>query len=220
MTDPMSDPGVRVVELQVADAPEAWRNAGFAVVEDVCEVGSVRLRLVGREAGRGVVGWGLSGVDVTEVDGVPVVGFDTSSLVPHDRSPSGSGYSTNGTVAIDHLVLMTPDLDRTLDALAGIGLEPRRHRDGELGGNAVRQVFYRLGEVVLEVVGDPQAHGEGPASIWGITFTVADIDATAALLGDGVGRVKDAVQPGRRITTLRGRDLGISTAVAFISERA
>ncbi|HJQ04478.1 MAG TPA: hypothetical protein VJ872_03485 [Nocardioides sp.] len=217
----MTGPDVRVVELRIADAPEAWRDAGFAVDGDVCQVGSVTLRFVGRGAGRGVVGWGLSGVDISEIDGVPVVadGFDTLPTET-DLASGPLRYSTNGTVAIDHLVLMTPDLDRTLGALAGIGLEPRRHRDGELGGSAVRQVFYRLGEVVLEVVGDPEAHGEGPASIWGITFTVADIDATAALLGDGVGRVKDAVQPGRRITTLRGRDLGISTAVAFISEKS
>ncbi|GAB3851154.1 hypothetical protein GCM10028801_00160 [Nocardioides maradonensis] len=214
----MTGPDVRVVDLRVADAPEAWRDAGFAVDGDICQVGSVRLRFVGREAGRGVVGWGLSGVAVADVDGVATfaAGFDT----PSARSSLRATQPATGVTGIDHLVLMTPDLDRTLDALAGIGLEPRRHRDGELGGGAVRQVFYRLGEVILEVVGDPAAHGEGPASIWGITFTVANIDATAALLGDGVGRVKDAVQPGRRITTLRGRDLGISTAVAFISERA
>lgn len=209
----MTGPVVQVVELRIADAPEAWRRAGFDVAGDTCEVGSVRLRLVGRDAGRGVVGWGLTGVDATAIDAI-----ETARLpAPATRN---DGPHPNGTTAIDHLVLMTPDLDRTLDALAGIGLEPRRHRDGELGGNAVRQVFYRLGEVILEVVGDPAAHGEGPATIWGITFTVGDLDATAALLGDGVGGVKDAVQPGRRITTLRGRDLGISTAVAFLSERS
>jgi hypothetical protein len=31
--------------------------------------------------------------------------------------------------------------------------------------------------------------------------------------------VKDAVQPGRRITTLRSREIGISPAIAFMSER-
>ncbi|GAB4002787.1 VOC family protein [Nocardioides ultimimeridianus] len=209
----MSGPEVRVVDLRIADAPQAWRDAGFAVDGDVCRVGSVLLRFVGREAGRGVVGWGLSGVEVGEVDGVPTVGLDTPLA-------GARSSSTNGVTGIDHLVLMTPDLDRTVTALAGIGLEPRRRRDAELGGSAVQQVFYRLGEVILEVVGDPASHGEGAASIWGITFTVADIDATAALLGEGVGRVKDAVQPGRRITTLRGRAFDISTAVAFLSERA
>ncbi|HWU22653.1 MAG TPA: VOC family protein [Nocardioides sp.] len=215
----MSDGGVRIVELAIADGPEAWRAAGFDVDGEVCVVGSVRLRFVGREAGRGVVGWRLSGVEGADVDGVPVVGFDTLPAEPSSRQGLCGTQPATGVIGIDHLVLMTPDLDRTVTALADIGLEPRRRRDAELGGSAVQQVFYRLGEVILEVVGAPAAHGEAPASTWGITFTVADIDATAALLGEGVGRVKDAVQPGRRITTLRGRDLGITTAVAFISER-
>lgn len=43
------------------------------------------------------------------------------------------------------------------------------------------------------------------------------IDATADLLGEHVGRVKDAVQPGRRIATLRHRELGMSVNTAVIS---
>ena len=46
---------------------------------------------------------------------------------------------------------------------------------------------------------------------------VADIDATAAFFGDRTAPVKDAVQPGRRITTLRHRDLGMSVHTAVIS---
>ena len=43
--------------------------------------------------------------------------------------------------------------DRLRSALEAVGLDVRRERDGVLGGAAVRQVFFRLGEVVLEVVG-------------------------------------------------------------------
>jgi hypothetical protein len=41
--------------------------------------------------------------------------------------------------------------------------------------------------------------------------------ATAAFFGDRTTPVKDAVQPGRRITTLRHRDLGMSVRTAMIS---
>ncbi len=58
---------------------------------------------------------------------------------------------------------------------------------------------------------------EGPATLWGLTHVVADIDATADLLGERVGRVKDAVQPGRRIATLRHRELGMSVNTAVIT---
>lgn len=44
-----------------------------------------------------------------------------------------------------------------------------------------------------------------------------DIDALAQALGTKVGRVKDAVQPGRRIVTLRHQELGISVPIAFMS---
>jgi hypothetical protein len=44
-----------------------------------------------------------------------------------------------------------------------------------------------------------------------------DLDATAAHLGDVTSAPKDAVQKGRRISTLRTRDLDISVPVAFMS---
>ena len=40
--------------------------------------------------------------------------------------------------------------------------------------------------------------------------------STAAALGDRLGEAKDAVQPGRRIATLR-RSAGCTTAIAFMS---
>ncbi len=81
----------------------------------------------------------------------------------------------------------------------------------------MRQVFFRLGEVILEVIGAPDTHGEGDAGFFGLAHTVADLDAVAKLLGPAPGNVKDAVQPGRRIATLRHRDVGMSVATAFMS---
>ena len=191
---------VTLAELLVADPPEAWRAAGFTVDDD----GSCRV-------GKGVVGWALRGLseERTDLDGVPTTASDEPEAEPA-RHP-------NGTTHIDHVVLLTPDLARTVTSLGEIGLEPRRERDGVLGGSPVRQVFYRLGEVILEVVGAPGVAGEGAATIWGLTHTVADIDAAAALLGEHTSPVKDAVQPGRRITTLRTRELGMSVRTALIS---
>lgn len=202
---------VTLSALQIADEPQAWRDAGFAVDGTDVAAGAVVLQLVGREAGRGIVGWSLTGLPagVTDIDGI--------ALVDPAAAAVAASRHANGVSHIDHVVVRTPDLERTNQALEALGVEARRQRDAEMFGQAVRQVFYRLGETILEVVGSPGENGEGPARIWGVTFTVDDIDATAARLGDAVGRVREAVQPGRRITTLRGRDLGVSTAVAFIS---
>ncbi|MBV9662995.1 MAG: glyoxalase, partial [Actinobacteria bacterium] len=61
--------------------------------------------------------------------------------------------------------------------------------------------------------------GDGPARFYGLAFTVADLDATAAYLGDRLRPAKDAVQPGRRIATL-DKSAGSSVAIAFMSPGA
>lgn len=71
-------------------------------------------------------------------------------------------------------------------------------------------MFFRLGEVIVEVVGSPTTAAEGRSSLWGITYVVSDIDATVAFLGEHTTPAKDAVQPGRRITTLHHRAFDMS----------
>lgn len=203
---------VSVEEIEIADPAEAWRGAGFSVDADgACRVGGVRLRLVGRERGTGILGWSLSGISGGDVDGIP-----TS---PTHTTPAEPATHANGVSGIDHVVLLTPDLTRTVAALAAIDVLPRRDRDAAMGGRPMRQIFFRLGEVIVEVVGSPDTAGDGPSSLWGITYVVDDIDATAAFFGDRTLPVKDAVQPGRRITTLRHADLGMSVRTAMISAR-
>lgn len=206
---------VTVGELLVADPPTAWVQAGFSVDADgVSRVGSVRIRLVGRDGGTGIIGWSLRGLPADTGPDLDGVATTTS-----DAAPCSPAEHPNGVTEIDHVVLLSPDLDRTVASLAAIGVQPRRERDGELGGRPIRQVFFRLGEVIVEVVGSPDSASEGPSTLWGITYVVQDVDATAALYGERTAPVKDAVQPGRRITTLRHGDLGMSVRTAMISAR-
>jgi hypothetical protein len=205
---------ITVDQFEVADPADEWTRAGFSVDSDaVCRIGGVRIRLVGRERGRGIVGWSLRGLPsdrpYDEIDGVPTTRSEAVAGSP--------AVHANGVVAIDHVVLLSPDLDRTVASLSAVGADPRRERDAELGGRPMRQIFFRLGDVILEVVGSPATSSEGPSTLWGITYVVADIDATAAFFGDNTTPVKDAVQPGRRITTLAHRGLGMSVPTAMIS---
>lgn len=207
---------VTVDELEVADPADAWTRAGFSVDSDaVCRVGGVRIRLAGRRRGTGIVGWSLRGLppdgSLDDLDGVPTTRSGVVTALPATHA--------NGVTAIDHVVLLSPDLVRTVESMAAVGVEPRRERDGELGGRPIRQIFFRFGEVVIEAVGSPDTANEGPSTLWGITFVVADIDATASFFGDHTAPVKDAVQPGRRITTIRHQALGISVRTAMISAR-
>ena len=215
---------IAVDEFQVADPAHAWTQAGFSVGADaVCRVGGVRIRLVGHDTGaapavtsdtgKGIIGWSLRGLPSDNVigcvDGVPTTRSDVLASAPAEHP--------NGVFAIDHVVLLSPDLSRTVASMAAIGVDPRRERDAELGGRPIRQIFFRFGEVIVEAVGSPEASGEGPSTLWGLTYVVADIDATSAFFGDRTAPVKDAVQPGRRITTLRHRELGMSVRTAMIS---
>jgi len=188
-------------ELEIADEPANWRALGFEVEDGVCQVSSVRLRLVGKGPRRGILGWKLR-------DGEPAA---AAAAAPH----------RNGVAGIDHVVLLSPDLDRTVEELRSDGFELRRIREGETPGGSTRQAFFRLGEPILEVVQAPEGtsvarNPDGPARLWGIAFLVDDIDATGSALGDLLGTARDAVQPGRKIATLRP-EAGLGPAIAFMT---
>ena len=199
-----------LIGLDVAADPDAWRALGFVVDDDdMCEVDGVGIHL--GSAGRKISGWALAGVP----GGVELDGLRT---VP-PPSPATAASHANGTVALDHLVVMSPDPDRTIKALAAHGIEPRRQRQTDQYGPPFTQTFFRLGRPILELIGPGTPAGSEPARFYGIAFTVKDLEATAALLGDRLGRVKDAVQPGRRIATLR-REAGAGIPLAFMSAGA
>jgi catechol 2,3-dioxygenase-like lactoylglutathione lyase family enzyme len=203
-------------ELTVADEPAAWAALGFGVAGGVCEVGEIRIALVGPEAGRGLVGWSLREVESTELDGLPT----SSSQRPPAAGPAAH---PNGVMGLDHVVAITPALERTVAALQAAGLDLRRIREEPTPAGAPRQAFFRLGATILEVVQEPpeaieRGGGSGrPAFFWGLAFAVPEIEAAVDRLGpDRVSEVRAAVQPGRRIATLR-RGAGLSLPVALIT---
>ena len=83
---------------------------------------------------------------------------------------------------------------------------------GVAGG--FRQGFRRLGPAILELVQARDAP-PGPARFWGLVVVVTDLERLARDLGDRLGPVHAAVQPGRRIATLRP-SAGLLQAVAFM----
>ena len=187
-------------ELEIADEPEAWEAAGFRVENGRCLVSRVALRLTGKGPRRGIVGWALD--------------TGRAPAEPADPHP-------NGSAALDHVVMLTPDLDRTIEELEAQGFDLRRRREGPTPGGSTRQAFFRAGEPILEVVQAPEGTSvardpDGPARLWGLAFGVPDLDATSAALGELLGSPRDAVQPGRRIATMRG-EAGLGPAVAFMT---
>lgn len=202
-------------ELTVADAPGAWSALGFDVDGDTFVVGDVRIRLAGPDAGKGLAGWSLRDIETTELDGL--------STARSDRLPPGGRMQhPNGIAELDHVVAITPALERTVAALQGAGLDLRRIREEPTPAGAPRQAFFRLGATILEVVQEPPEaieRGGGdrrPAFFWGLAFVAPDLEATVAGLGDRVSEIRPAIQPGRRIATLR-RSAGLAVPVALIT---
>jgi hypothetical protein len=197
--------GPALVSLAVSGGAGPWADAGFAVTDGRIALGPVTIRPTAVDEPAGIQAWSLTDVE----DGV----LDGLLTVAAEAAPAGPVAHPNTAVALDHLVVASPDLARTTDALAAFGIELRRIRDA----GRMEQRFFRLGPVILEVVGAPDAHGPGAATFWGLAITVADLDAAAALLGPRLGPVTDAVQPGRRIATLRHEAVGVPVPIALMT---
>jgi hypothetical protein len=201
-------------ELTVADVPDVWLALGFEVVGDTCVVGDVRIRLAGLDAGRGLIGWSVRDIERTELDGLSTTRSDR-------QPPSERPEHFNGVTVLDHVVAITPALDRTVAELQGAGLNLRRIREEPTPAGAPRQAFFRLGTTILEIVQEPseaieRAGSDRPAFFWGLAFVAPDLDATVAGLGDRVSEIRPAIQPGRRIATLR-RSAGLAVPVALMT---
>ena len=183
-----------------------WVDLGFAVEDGTCWVDGICHRL-GAE-GKGVVAWSLG-----DIDGLRWTFLDPSSS--HDAQ-SKKVEHRNGVVELDHVVIGTPDLARTVGALEAAGLELRRTRESDTYGAPMRQAFFKAGGTIIEVVGGAEPTGDGPARFFGLAWTVEDLDETAAFFGDRLHPAKDAVQPGRMIATL-DKAAGSTVRMAFMS---
>ncbi len=207
-----------VDELVVAAETGAWRDAGFGVADGGrVQVGSVALELAGSAAGKRIVRCALRGIESESFDGLPIVRSDGAAAADgvQPRHP-------NGVTRIDHVVAFTPDLDRTVAAGQALGLDLRRIRDEPAPAGSPRQAFFRIGELLLEVAQAPPGSPlkpDSPARFYGLAFLVDDIDDTSASLGDLCSEPRDAVQPGRRIATVR-KEAGLGLPVAFMTPRS
>jgi hypothetical protein len=201
--------------LTVSGDPALWRSLGFVVtVDGLLPLHGTSIQInspVDASAGPGgLTAWSVSGLDVDSGTGLDLDGLPTDSVAP--MSPVYADHPI-GATGLDHVVVMTSDLERTSTAIAeATGCELKRIR--EVG--SMRQGFHRIGRggLIVELVERPEVP-DGPAALWGLVVIVADLDAACELLGpERISEPKDAVQPGRRIATIRsGAGLGLPVAL-------
>ena len=211
-------PAPTIDELTVADDPDRWAALGFDVTRQQCQIGAVRLRFTGPQPGVSIAGWSLRDATSAELDGLP-------TTISEERAREPAPAHPNGAVSIDHVVAASPQLDRSVAALQAAGLDLRRVREEPTPAGAPRQAFFRLGNEILELIQEPEEVIEragGPAHptrFWGLALLVEDLDSTVARLAEQAGAPRAAVQPGRRIATVR-RSAGLAVPLALMSADA
>ena len=208
----MAATNLQLTAVDLGDAADPWRAAGFLVQDGSSgpevRLGSTVLRLTGR--GGRVLGCALEGV-TGPLDGLA----STTAATVGGPAPA----HPNGISRIDHVVVHTGDVERTVAAFADVGLEVRGERSTTSYGSPMRQVFFWAGDVILELIGPDRGEPvtDDATSVFGLALVADDLDATAAHLGELLSTPKDAVQPGRRIAGLRGARVGISVPIAVMT---
>ena len=130
-----------------------------------------------------------------------------------EERPRSAVTSAAPISGLDHVVVSTEDPERAA-ALYGarLGLDmalDRSHQDwGQL-------MFFRCGDLIVEIVRRPVAGADHTHDkLWGLSWRVADIEATRARLlasGVDVSEVRAGRKPGTRVMSVRGGACGIHT---------
>jgi hypothetical protein len=203
----------RIGELVIGGSRANWAQVGINFSQaGGFAVGEIGLR-IDEALPPGLHSWALTNINsaIVSIDGIPTTG-NVDNVRNEPRDAQGFVLTPLG---IDHVVVNTPDLERTSHALhEATGAELKRIRDA---GNGVRQGFHRLGDVIIEIVSAPSMPA-GDASLWGFVLNVADVHEVAAYLGpDVLSPPKPAVQKNRLIATFRGA-VGLGVPVALMSD--
>jgi catechol 2,3-dioxygenase-like lactoylglutathione lyase family enzyme len=130
-----------------------------------------------------------------------------------EERPRARATTDSSVLGLDHVVVSTEDPEHAA-ALYGarLGLDMALDRSHQDWG---RLMFFRCGDLIVEVVCRPVAGADQTRDkLWGLSWRVADIDATRARLlaaGIGVTEVRAGRKPGTRVMSLRDGTCGIHT---------
>jgi catechol 2,3-dioxygenase-like lactoylglutathione lyase family enzyme len=136
--------------------------------------------------------------------------------------PRSAATADAPMTALDHVVVSTADPERAA-ALYGarLGLDMALDRSHPDWG---RLMFFRCGDLIVEVVQRPGANvNQAQDKLWGLSWRVADIDATQARLASAGVDVSDARtgrKPGTRVLTVRNGTCGIPTLLVERTARS
>ncbi len=136
-------------------------------------------------------------------------------LVALEGQPPSAQVSNAGVEALDHVVVMSPDLE-SARRLYGDVLGLRLALDRTFAARDTRILFFRVGSVTLEVAGSlkPAARPDDPDRLWGLAYRVRDLEAAHARLLDAgfdVSEIRRGAKRGTRVCTVRRETHGVAT---------
>lgn len=138
---------------------------------------------------------------------------------PWPRSESLADACVTG---LDHVVVRSPAPDRAAAFYgARLGLDMRLDRAHPEWG--ARLIFFRCGDLTVEIAHDLKAGpGDGPDTLWGLSWRVESADLAHARLaecGFNVSTVRDGRKPGTRVFSVRDKTCGVPTLMVEHVER-
>jgi catechol 2,3-dioxygenase-like lactoylglutathione lyase family enzyme len=118
--------------------------------------------------------------------------------------------------ALDHVVIRTPDPERAVALYGGrLGLDLRLDRSNPDWGS--RLLFFRCGDVVVEVVHDlKKGIGTGPDTLWGLAWRAADIELCHERLRKAsveTSELRAGRRPGTQVFTVKSHTANVPTLV-------
>ncbi len=201
--------------LVIGDDPRSWKAAGFTVEGNTVALGRLTVELAGSDGERGLLSWKLNDIEV-DIDGLATTPDTEWSAVEVVRA-NGVRNHINAVFGIDHVVIETGNIARTVAAFEHVGIVERRSSVLETPRGPRKQSFLWAGRVILEVVGPPEPDEQVATKVWGLALVTSNLQTTGHVLDQNLSEPRDAVQPGRKIATVRTADLDISVPLVVLS---
>ena len=196
--------GLYALALGTSDADAAAREArkrGLQVVDPADGAGIDELSGARRE-------WRNAQVLADSSRGVRMFFIEHRS--PEEALPPAPVKAHDGDYVkrLDHAVVLSPDMMETRRLWNDV-LGARLALDRTFPERNTRIMFFRLGDITVEVSGGAQQSNEGvgkPDRLWGLAWGVDDLDAICQRLqmeGIRTSGARPGIKPGTRVATVR-----------------
>ena len=154
-----------------------------------------------------------------EGDTVALSGHGVAIRLAAKGSDAPSAFTDDEAACVstlDHVVVRTANPERAVAFYGGrLGLDLRLDRANEKWG--ARQLFFRCGDVVVEIVHElKKGVSEAPDQLWGLAWRVPDIGKAQARLkaaGLDVNTPRHGRRPGSHVFSVKDNTCGVPTLV-------